>query len=177
MRITTKRGDGGKTQTCKGKFAPKCDLKVRAYGALDETISFLGLAKAKTKNAAVRKTIDSVQKDLFRIISEIASAGKSAAKSAEPVRSEDVNQIEKIGNIMERSARVAFNFVVPGVNEQSAVLHIARTVVRRAECLVAELNKKKKLNPCILAYLNRLSDLLFVMAVYEEGKPQLLRDE
>ena len=99
MRITTKRGDGGKTQTCKGKFVPKCDLKIRSCGALDEAISFLGLAKAKTKDTAARKTIDSVQKDLL----------------------------------------------------------------------------KKKINPCILAYLNRLSDLLFIMAVYEEGKSQPLR--
>ncbi|MDP3785995.1 MAG: cob(I)yrinic acid a,c-diamide adenosyltransferase [Candidatus Omnitrophota bacterium] len=175
MRITTKRGDGGKTQTCKGKFVPKCDLKIRVCGALDEAISFLGLAKAKTKDTATRKTIDSVQKDLFRIISEIASGGKNAAKSVKPVKSEDVNQLENIGNIMERNARVPFSFVVPGVNEQSAVLHIARTVVRRAECLISELNKKKKINPCILAYLNRLSDLLFIMAVYEEGKPQPLR--
>ncbi len=75
---------------------------------------------------------------------------------------------------MERNTRIPSGFVVPGVNEQSAVLHIARTVVRRAECLVVELNKKKKLNPCVLAYLNRLSDLLFTMAVYKEGSPDLL---
>jgi cob(I)alamin adenosyltransferase len=175
MRITTKRGDRGRTQICKGKFVPKCDLKVRAFGALDETISFLGLAKAKTKDTATRKTIDSVQKDLFRIISEIAASDKGALKSVKPVRNDDVTQLENIGNIMERSMHLPPGFIVPGVNEQSAVLHIARTVVRRAECLVAELNKKKKINPCILAYLNRLSDLLFIMAVYEEGRSQPLR--
>ncbi len=167
MRITTKRGDNGKTQICKGKSVPKYDLKVRAVGILDESISFLGLAKAKTKDTATRKTIDSIQRDLFRIISEVASGGKRKSASLKPVRGEDVNQLENIGNIMERNARVPSGFIVPGVNEQSAVLHIARTVVRRAECLVTELNKKKKLNPCILAYLNRLSDLLFIMAVYE----------
>jgi len=175
MRITTKRGDSGKTQTCKGKIVPKCDLNIRACGALDEAVSFLGLAKAKTGDAAARKSIDSIQKDLFRIISEISSGGKSKLKSVKPVTGEDVNQIDNIGNIMERNTRVPSGFVVPGVNEQSAVLHIARTVVRRAECVAVELNKKKKLNPCILAYLNRLSDLLFIMAVYEEGKPQPLK--
>ena len=177
MRITTKRGDSGKTHLCGGKSVPKCDLKVRTEGALDEAISFLGLAKAKTKDTATRKTIDSIQKDLFRIVAEIARGGKGASKSVRPIKSEDVIQLENIGNIIERNTHVPFGFIVPGVNEQSAALHVARTVVRRTECLVSELNKKKKINPCILAYLNRLSDLLFIMAVYEEGKPQLLRYE
>lgn len=167
MRITTKRGDGGKTRTCGGKVVPKCDLNIRVCGALDEAISFLGLAKVKTGDTAARKNVDSIQKDLFRIISEVSSGGKSNVK---PVSGEDVDRIENIGNIMERNTRVLSGFTVPGANERSAVLHIARTVVRRAECLAAELSKKKKLNPCILAYLNRLSDLLFVMAVHEEDK-------
>ncbi len=175
MRITTKRGDSGKTHLRGGKSVLKCDLKIRAFGALDEAISFLGLAKAKTKDTATRKSIDSVQKDLFRIISEIAADDKGALKSVKPIRNDDVNQLENIGNIMERSMHLPSGFIVPGVNEQSAALHVARTVVRRAECLISELNKKKKINPCILAYLNRLSDLLFIMAVYEEGKPQPLR--
>ncbi len=174
MRITTKRGDGGKTRTCGGKVVPKCDLKIRVCGALDEAISFLGLAKAKTVDTFAGKSIDSIQKDLFRIISEISSGDKSNVKPVKPVSGEDVDRIENIGNIMERNTRVLSGFTVPGVNERSAVLHIARTVVRRAECLAAELNKKKKLNPCILAYLNRLSDLLFIMAVHEEDKPQPL---
>lgn len=175
MRITTKRGDSGKTQICKGKFVPKYDLRVRTEGALDEAVSFLGLAKAKAKDLATRKALDSIQKDLFRIMAEIAAGGKGALKSVKPVRSDDVTQLENIGNIMERSMHLPSGFIVPGVNEQSAALHVARTVVRRAECLVSELNKKKKINLCILAYLNRLSDLLFIMAVYEEGKPQPLR--
>lgn len=175
MRITTKRGDGGRTRDCKGRPMPKCDLRIRVAGALDEAVSFLGLAKAKTRDMLIRKSIDSIQKDLFRIISEISSGGNSKTGSIEPVRNEDVNRIENIGNIMESKARPPSGFVVPGVNEPSAVLHIARTVARRAECLAVELNKKNKINPCILAYLNRLSDLLFIMAVYEEGKPQPLK--
>lgn len=175
MRITTKRGDGGKTRICGGKSVPKCDLKIRTEGALDEAVSFLGLAKAKIKDTATRKMIDSIQEDLFRIMGEIASGEKAALKFVKPVKSEDVNRIENMGNILERNTRVPPVFIVPGVNEQSAILHVARTVARRAECLVSELNKKKKINPCILAYINRLSDLLFVMAVHEERKPQPLK--
>ncbi len=177
MRITTKRGDSGKTHICGGKTLLKCDLIIRTEGVLDEAISFLGLAKTKVKDAATRKTLDSVQEDLFRIMAEIAREGKRISGYKRPIKDEDVRQIENIGNIIEKKARLPSGFIVPGVNEQSAALHVARTVVRRAECLVSELNKKKKINPCILAYLNRLSDLLFVMAVYEEGKPRLLKYE
>lgn len=175
MRITTKRGDTGKTQIFSGKRVPKHDLKIEAEGALDETISFLGFAKTKVKNSHTKKVIRSIQKNLFRIIAEIAREKKDALKFEKRIKERDVKQLENIGDIIEKKVEIPACFAIPGVNEESASLHIARTVVRRAERVVAALNRKRKINPQILAYLNRLSDLLYVLARQEEGEPDLLK--
>ncbi len=177
MKITTKRGDKGKTYILGGKVVQKCDLSIEAQGVLDEAIAFLGFAKTKLKNVSVRQTIASIQRDLFRIIAEIARCKKGAPKFERPVTEQDVNRLEKFGDTLDEKLKVPSCFVIPGVNERSASLHIARTVIRRAERVLAALNKKTKINPHILAYLNRLSDLLFIMALYEEGRPHLLKYE
>ncbi len=147
---------------------PKYDLRIEALGALDEAVSFLGLAKTKVRSSRIKKTIRAIQRDLFRIIAELAREKKDVSKYERQIRERDVKQLEDIGDIIESKIEVPSRFVIPGVNEASACLHIARTVVRRAERVVAALNKKSKINPQILAYLNRLSDLLFVLARYEE---------
>ena len=173
MRITTKFGDRGKTRLCDGRTVPKCDPRIRAQGALDELISFLGLAKAKIKDQAVKKKIRLIQSDLFRITAYISSGGKGAKGSA--IKDNDIRMLEYFGDMIEGRVRMPKAFVIPGTNERSAVLHVARAVSRRAECCVAELKRKFKIDACTLAYLNRLSDLLFILAVYEEGKSDLLK--
>ncbi len=175
MKITTKRGDTGKTQIFGGKRIPKYDLRIEAEGALDEAISFLGFAKTKVKNSHTKKVIRSIQKDLFRIIAEIAREKKDVLKFERRIKEHDVKQLENIGDIIEKKTEIPPCFAIPGVNEESASLHIARTLVRRAERVIAALNRKKEINPQILAYLNRLSDLLYVLARQEEGKPDLLK--
>lgn len=175
MKITTKKGDKGKTQIFGGKRVPKYDLRIEAEGALDEAIAFLGLAKAKVKDAHKRKIIHSIQKDLFRIIAEVARERKDLSKFERPIKEHDVKQLENIGDIIEKKAEIPSSFTIPGVNEESSILHIARTVIRRAERAIASLNRKSRVNPQILAYLNRLSDLLYILARYEEGEPDLLK--
>jgi cob(I)alamin adenosyltransferase len=168
VRITTKSGDGGKTLLCSGKVISKCDLRIKAQGALDELISLLGMVRAKIKNPAVKKKIILIQTDLFKITASISFGAKGDAGAA--VKDYDIRMLEHFGGAIEHRIRMPKTFVIPGVNEQSAILHIARAVSRRAECCVVELNRKFKVSPDILAYLNRLSDLLFILAVYEERK-------
>lgn len=170
MRITTKKGDKGMTQIFGGKRVPKYDLRIEAEGALDEAISFLGFAKTKVKNSHTKNVIRAIQADLFRIVAEIAREKKDMPGLKKPIKERDVKQLENVGDILEKKTEIPNRFIIPGANEGSASLHIARTVVRRAERVVAALNKKRKTSPQILTYLNRLSDLLFVLARYEEGR-------
>ncbi len=173
MRITTRSGDSGRTRLCGGKAVSKCDPSIKAQGAIDELISFLGLAKAKIKDRSVKKKIALIQRDLFKVIGCISSGGRKAA--IPPVKNCDVKMLEQFGDLMEGRVHMPSGFIVPGVNESSAVLHVARTVARRAECCVVELGRKAKVDPCILAYLNRLSDLLFVLAIREERRSDPLK--
>jgi cob(I)alamin adenosyltransferase len=166
MKITTKAGDKGRTRLCGGRPVSKCDLRVKAQGALDELISFLGVAKVKTRDPAVRKKIGLIQRDLFKIIGSISSGRGSEGFS---IKGCDVRMLEQFGDAIEGRIRMPSGFIVPGVNESSALIHAARAIARRAECSVVELGGKMKIEPCVLAYLNRLSDLLFVFAVCEEG--------
>ena len=166
MKITTKNGDKGKTSLCGGRPVSKCDPRIKAQGALDELASFLGLAKVKAKDPAIKKKIGLIQRDLFRMIGSISS-GSSERKSFS-IKDCDVRMLEEFGDAIEGRIRMPSGFIVPGVNESSAVLHVARTVARRAECSVVELGAGIKMEPCITAYLNRLSDLLYVFAVCEE---------
>lgn len=177
MKITTKKGDKGTTQIYGGRRVPKYDLKIETEGILDEAISFLGLAKTKAKKTFIKKTIHTIQKDLFKIIAEIAREKRDISKLKNRISSRDVKRLEDIGDAIEKKIKMPSCFTIPGVNEGGTCLDVARTIVRRAECVVATLNKKSKINPQILAYLNRLSDLLFVLARYEEGKPDLLKYE
>ncbi|MFA5147781.1 MAG: cob(I)yrinic acid a,c-diamide adenosyltransferase [Candidatus Omnitrophota bacterium] len=166
MKITTRNGDKGRTKLCGGRPVSKCDLRVKTQGVLDELISFLGLAKVKVKDPSVRKKIGLIQRDLFRIIGYISSGGIRAGFS---VKDCDVRMLEQFGDAVEGKIKMPSGFIVPGVNESSAVLHVARAIARRAECSVVELGTKTDIDPCITAYINRLSDLLYVFAVCEEG--------
>lgn len=170
MRITTKNGDNGKTMFCGGKPMPKCDARIRFQGALDELNCFLGLAKAKIKDKEIKEMLGSIQEDIRRIMSEVAGSRRFYSNPQNGIGKNDVQRLEEIGGEIEGKLGIPFCFVVPGANEPSALLHIARAVARRAECLASELNEKKKMNPCALSYLNRLSDVLFMMAVAEEKR-------
>jgi len=173
MRITTRSGDGGRTRLCGGKAVSKCDLSIKTQGAIDELISFLGLAKVMIKGRSAKKKIGLIQKDLFRIIGCISAGGRKASVPA--VKACDVRMLEEFSDMMEGRGHPQSGFVIPGVNEPSAVLHVARTVARRAECCAVELDGRSKIDPCILAYLNRLSDFLFVLAIREEGRSEPLK--
>lgn len=168
MRITTKKGDRGNTRLYGGRPVSKCDTRIKAQGALDELISFLGLAKAMIKDAAAKRKIDLIQRDLFKITGCISAGRKRSSRLS--IEDCDIRMLEDFGDIIEGRTRMPSGFVIPGATAPSAVLHVARTVTRRAECCVVELNRRFKVDPNILVYLNRLSDLLFVLAIREERR-------
>ncbi len=164
MRITTKKGDKGATKLCGGRQVSKCDPRIIAQGALDELVAFLGWAKIKAADEAIEAKIGLIQKDLMKIIGSI-SAGSHCKSPA--VTENDIRMLEQFGDEIEKKSGMPSGFVLPGENESSALLHISRAIARRAEWATSGLSGKMKIPPCTLAYLNRLSDLLFIFALYE----------
>jgi len=156
VKVTTKKGDKGRTRLCGGRQVSKCDPRIFAQGALDELVSSLGLAKIKAGDSAIRAKIGLIQKDLMKIAGSI-----SAGSRCDPpvVTESDIRMLEQFGDEIEKRSGMPSGFVVPGENESSALLHISRAITRRAECSVVRLGAKMMTSPCILAYLNRLSDL------------------
>ena len=166
MRISTKTGDGGLTSLLYGGRVKKASLRIEACGALDELNSFLGLNKSLLNNRQAKRLIDKIQRDLFIIGSEIATSASSVHKLHRRIKKEDIKTLELFIEKLEKKDKVKkFSFVLPGRNTISAQLDIARTVARRAERRTATLKNKGMLkNKYILMYLNRLSDLLFLLA-------------
>ena len=172
MSITTKSGDKGKTSLYRGKRVAKDHLRIEICGNLDELNSYLGLSKSLTKAKKIKKIITSVQKDLFIIGSEITTEIKFINKLNQRIDNKFVKGLEKIvGQLEDKSPLTKFCFQLPGKDVASSSLDIARTAARRLERRVVSLNKKKQLkNNFILIYLNRLSDLLFLLAHKPKNK-------
>jgi cob(I)alamin adenosyltransferase len=166
MSITTKKGDKGKTSLCRGRIVCKDDPRVEFCGSLDELCSFLGLSKSMVKRKEAKALIESIQRDLFVIGIEIATESKFIKKLKSRVDNSYVSRLEKnILSLEKKNALTECCFCLPGENEVSGILDITRTVARRLERLAVTLKKKKiLLNGFILIYLNRLSDLLYLLA-------------
>lgn len=165
MAIYTKKGDEGLTSLYgEDKKRRKDDLRVEAYGTVDELNSHLGgvisLLTPDTKR--LRSHLLEIQKDLFEIASCLATP-----RRAEPpfsVGSDKTKRLEKLIDELEGTLPVLQNFIFPGGSKAGAALHVARTVARRAERATVSLANKEEVNPQILVYINRLSDCLFMMA-------------
>jgi cob(I)alamin adenosyltransferase len=172
MKIYTRRGDKGKTSLLGGIRVSKDHPRVAAYGTIDELNSYLGFVTTllSSKQKKFLRLIFDVQSDLWEIESELATA---PGKTPPFILSEaKVKKLEKIIDNLEAKLPPLQHFVFPGGSKAAAALHVARCVARRAEREVVKLCKKRvlsadqqqKVNPNILAYLNRLSDFLFVLA-------------
>jgi cob(I)alamin adenosyltransferase len=159
MSISTGLGDDGGTELFSGNFVPKDHPQVEFIGALDELNSFLGDAKAAVYLEGTRTLIESVQRDLF------AAPGLLSSQADGSIDPERLTAL--IHGIEKRYPRRGF--IIPGKNPASAKLDIARTVCRRAERRLVTLNRQEPVSPRLLRYLNRLSDLLFLLARSEEG--------
>ncbi len=164
MKICTKTGDGGTTSILYGRRVRKDNLRIEACGALDELNSFLGLCKNLLKDKTSKRLINKVQRDLFVIGSEVACRKASLYKLKKKIKGQDVRHLELFIEKLEKKHKVK-KFVPPGENTLSALVDIARTVARRAERRAVTLKNEGRLkNKYVLIYLNRLSDLLFLLA-------------
>ena len=166
MSIVTKKGDRGKTSLFLGGVVAKDDPRVELEGVLDELCSYLGVCKSLVKGGCVKKQLESLQKDLFIIGAEVATTVRHLKKLSCRVSKADNERLEKLIEEIEAKRRPQDRtFILPGENLVSSVLDVSRTIARRAERRAVTLAKKSVLrNPYILIYLNRLSDLLYLLA-------------
>ncbi|MBN1136620.1 MAG: cob(I)yrinic acid a,c-diamide adenosyltransferase [Anaerolineae bacterium] len=170
----TRRGDDGYTNLLGPDRVPKYDARVEAYGMVDELQATLGLARASGCDARAQEILLAMQRDCHQMMAELAAtefAGRRGAGRAFAggITSAHVDTLEEWIGELEAQVEMPTGFVVPGDSQPGAALHLARTVCRRAERLVAQLAHKGLLaGDGALRYLNRLSSLLFVMACFED---------
>src|SRR5271170_3825388 len=162
-RIYTRGGDAGETSLGDGTRVPKHGVRVAAYGTVDEANAAIGIARLHA-DAAADEMLDRIQNDLFDLGADLCTPedGKRAA-GALRIAAAQVERLEREIDALNAELKPLDSFVLPGGTPCAAYLHLARTVVRRAERLVDELARKTELNPEALKYLNRLSDHLFVL--------------
>jgi len=165
--IYTRAGDQGSTGLLGEGRVPKYDLRIEALGALDEATAALGLARASTCAPQSEALILQAQRDLYSLMAEVGATPENAAtfRSIDAAR---VEWLETQTDALGESTPMPREFIIPGENPASAALSLARTVVRRAERRVVELFHQGGLeNPHLLAYLNRLSSLCFMLELFE----------
>jgi len=170
MSIVTKTGDQGETSLMYGRRVPKSEARVEAYGCVDELMAALGLARAMCDEKFVSEQIFAAQKDLIVVMGELATAPEDRqryVKDGFELTSEKmVDRVTAVIVDLEKDKSLyPKDWVIPGATAASAALDLARTTCRRAERRVAELRES---NPEILRYLNRLSDLCWILARYAE---------
>jgi len=165
MGIVTKTGDDGLTGLWSGERVRKDDPRVEAYGTIDELDSVLGEARHWLKREDCRRIVDEVQKDLYRVAGQLATRSGSFSR---PVTEEDEARLADYVARFEAEVPLT-GFVIPGSNPQSAKLDVARTVCRRAERRIVSLAWDGDVPGPLRRYVNRLSDLLFMLARAEEA--------
>ena len=165
MKIYTKTGDTGETGLFGGMRVAKDDVRVEAYGAVDELNAALGLAASLGASEAESRLIAEIQNDLFVLGAELACVPeKRNSLKLQLVDDKDIARLERFIDQLQASLPSLEHFIVPGGNPVAAALHQARTVCRRAERRLLSLSCRQVVSPHLLVYLNRLADLCFVMA-------------
>ena len=167
LKIYTKTGDGGETGLFGGGRVPKDDRRVAAYGEVDELNAALGLALALEPRAFARDLLELVQRDLFTIGAELASPDPAKLVKALPGPRLGDARVEALEHAIDRAEATLAplkSFILPGGSSKAAALQLGRAVCRRAERAVVTLSREAAVSPAILKYVNRLSDLLFVLA-------------
>jgi cob(I)alamin adenosyltransferase len=162
-RIYTRAGDAGETSLGDGSRVPKTDPRIEAYGTVDELNSLIGLALAADLPDEVRPWLEEIQNDLFDIGADLSVPVEDERERLR-VEQAQVSRIEELCDLVNARLEPLKSFVLPGGSEAAARLHVARAVCRRAERLAVGLAETTSVNPVAIAYLNRLSDLLFILA-------------
>ena len=162
MKIYTKTGDGGKTSLFDNSRVWKSDERISSYGTIDELNSILGIAISLDLDSEIKKILVKIQNDLFIVGSDLANPDMSNTKikTAESM----ILSLENDIDTFESELSELTNFILPGGTLMSSILHLSRTIARRAETHVTALSQKEEINKIAIVYLNRLSDLLFVLA-------------
>jgi cob(I)alamin adenosyltransferase len=164
MRITkvyTKAGDGGETSLVGGARVSKSSARVEAYGDVDELSSLIGLARAMLNDKEIQEALGVIQNDLFTLGADLASPSEiEVPRIDEPF----IARLEELADRFLSELEPLKEFILPGGSQAGATLHLARTVARRAERRTVALSGIEELNPQTIVYLNRLSDLLFILA-------------
>ncbi len=165
MKIYTKTGDTGQTALIGGRRVSKADLRIDAYGTVDELNAWMGLVSDQAINEPRRNLLKSIQDQLFVIGSILANDPDQPTRMSLPsLITEDVEVLEQAIDAMDATLPQLRAFVLPGGHQAVSFCHLARTVCRRAERLVIALDQVSSVEPLVLQYLNRLSDYLFVLS-------------
>lgn len=159
-KIYTKKGDKGETSLWGGVRVPKYSLRVETYGTVDELDSLLGVVGSKLKRGKIKKELEKIQHDLLLIGSTLANPQADSL----PQLSKRVEEFELLIDELTEKMPVLRNFILPGGGEAGALLHFARTLCRRVERRVVQLNSEEGVDEHIIKYFNRFSDLLFTLA-------------
>jgi cob(I)alamin adenosyltransferase len=180
MSIATKRGDGGQTGLAGDVRISKADLRVEAYGSVDELNSTLGFARSICQNYDIRSWTESIQKTLFRLGSSLATA-PDTIKNPPTITAEDVEHLTTLVHTIEATEGILADWSLPGSHTEAATFEMARTVCRRAERNTVRLVESgAPVDPQVLSYLNRLSDVLWLfgrLLELQAGVDSRLRDD
>ena len=165
MKIYTKTGDDGTTGLFGGGRVPKDSVRIEAYGTVDELNSTLGIARANLEDKVLSDLLERIQQNLFVLGADLATPLDSRSNYEIPrIDEKDVRDLEVAIDENEAHLTPLKRFILPGGSSAAAYLHLARTVCRRAERLLVSLSREQEIGTSDIIFLNRLSDLLFVLA-------------
>ncbi len=162
MHIYTRFGDAGETTLLSGKKVSKAHVRIEACGSVDALNAFVGLIISFADEEFVKKPLLGIQKDLFCIGAQLSASG-SAAK-VHKISEAQIAELEDAIDKIEEELPALHHFILPGGSKTASVIHLARTVCRRAERQVVVLSDNERIDANIIAYLNRLGDFLFILA-------------
>ena len=173
-KVTTGTGDTGYTGLLGSERVAKYDPRPDTFGTVDEATSALGLARAMTQDAKVKKIIFDIQNDLYYLMAELAATPENYEQMGFRMTAEHVQRLEQVEEALKQEVEIPNKFIIPGDTPDGAALDLARTIIRRAERMAVKLLHDGVIeNGEVVRYLNRLSDLVFIIARYIELKSSL----
>lgn len=173
-KVTTGTGDTGYTGLLGEQRVPKYDARPETFGTVDEATSALGLARAMTRDARIKEVIYPIQQELYLLMGELATPPENYEKMGLRITSEHVRRLEQTEEALKQEVEIPNKFIIPGDTPDGAALDLARTIIRRAERMAVKLLHEGVIeNGEVVRYLNRLSDLIFILARYRESKSSL----
>ena len=166
MKIYTRTGDRGDTSLFGGQRVPKDALRIEAYGTVDELNSVIGIVRADNAGPVLDTPLEQIQNELFVLGADLATPRSLEKKGVRRIAHTEADRLEREIDRFEADLKPLKSFILPGGSPVAAGIHFARTVCRRAERIVVRLSRNEDIGDDITIYLNRLSDLLFVLARY-----------